>query len=139
MQLTDLQNRWLNGESGHTVQWAMEFVLALGRFYDVPSLIPIESAHFAPDVRMGGDTSVALLERFVKDGARIRVHGYLDPCHIDFEKEAEIVAACGLTQSFVEGERHIIRLCRQLGFYPTQSCIPYQSFAPPRYGGAKDW
>ena len=139
MQLTDLQKSWLHGDAGPSLQWAMEFVHALGEFYDVPSLLPIESAHFAPDVRMGGDTSVRLLENFVKDQAKIRVPGYLDPCHIDFEKEVEIVAAGGLTQSFVDGERHIIGLCRRLGFYPTQSCIPYQSFAPPRYGAHLAW
>ena len=121
------------------MQWAMNFNCQLGEFFDAPSLLPVASAHFAPDVRMGGDISVALLDRFVNEGAQIRVPGYLDPCHIDFEKEAEIIAKRGVAPSFVDEERRIIKLCRKLGFYPTQSCIPYQTVSPPRFGTHLAW
>ena len=139
MQLTDLQRSWLNGDAGEALRWAMGFNASLGEFYDAAELLPIDSAHFAPDVRMGGETSINLLRRFAAEGTKIRTSGYLDPCHIDFEKEAEIIARRGVSQSFVDGERQIIKLCRQLGFFPTQSCIPYQSVAPPCFGAHLAW
>ena len=139
MKLTHQQESWLNGDGGAAVQWAMKFNCSLGEFFDAPHFLPVASVHFAPDVRMGGDTSVEMLDRFVNEGVKIRVPGYLDPCHIDFEKEAEIVAGRGVSQAFVDEDRRIIKLCRQLGFYPTQSCIPYQTVAPPRFGTHLAW
>ncbi|MBY8976915.1 aconitase X catalytic domain-containing protein [Rhodobacteraceae bacterium NNCM2] len=139
MDLTDLQKSWLNGDAGAALQWAMDFNLSLARFYDAPQMLPVASAHFAPDARMSGRSGVDLLQRFADEDAAIRVPGYLDPCHIDFEKEAEIIAERGVSRAFVEEEKRILMLCRRLGFLPTQSCIPFQSVSPPLFGSHLAW
>ena len=139
MELTDKERSWLAGDEGDAKQWAMQFNHDLGKFFGANRMLPVASAHFAPDLRMGGDTSVALLEGFVREDAQILVEGYLDPCHIDFEKEAEIVGRWGVPQSFVDEERRVLSLCRKLGFRPTQTCIPYQTVAPPKFGEHLSW
>ena len=139
MELTEKERSWLAGDEGDAKQWAMQFNYNLGTFFGAEKMLPVASAHFAPDLRMGGDTSVALLEDFVKQNTQILVEGYLDPCHIDFEKEAKIVGKWGVSQSFVEEERQVLSLCKKLGFRPTQTCIPYQTVSPPKFGEHLSW
>ena len=67
MKLSAEQTSWLNGEDGPSLQWAMEFNQALGDFFDAPHMVPIGSAHFAPDTRMAGAAGKALLHRLVRD------------------------------------------------------------------------
>ena len=139
MDLTEQERSWLAGDAGDAKQWAMRFNHDLGTFFGADRMLPVASAHFAPDLRMGGDTSVALIEDFVRQDAQILVEGYLDPCHIDFEKEAKTVGRWGVPQSFVDDERRVLSLCRKLGFRPTQTCIPYQTVAPPEFGQHLSW
>ena len=139
MELTDQERSWLAGDEGGAKQWAMQFNHDLGTFFGADRMLPIASAHFAPDLRMGGDTCVTLLKDFVQQSAKIMVNGHLDPCHIDFEKEAELIGMRGISQSFIDEERHILRLCKELGFRPTQTCIPYQTVVPPKFGEHLSW
>ena len=139
MKLTAKQQRALNGEVGPALQWAMEFHVALGYFFDAPELVPISSAHFAPDTRLAGDSGRELLEGLVGQGAKVSVPSYLDPCSVDFERAAELVRTHALQQEFVDADRHTQRLCRQLGFLPTYTCINYQTISPPVFGEHLAW
>lgn len=139
MLLNRQQLQWLDGEGGPALQWAMNFNESLGNFYDAQHLLPVSSAHFAPDTRMAGTAGQSLLETLVGDGARIRVPGYLDPCLVDFERAAEFVARYGLGEDFVAADRKTMTLCRALGFLPTYSCINYQTVTPPRFGEHLAW
>ena len=121
------------------MQWAMEFNLALGEFFDADQMLPITSAHFAPDLRMGGEACTRLLQRTVDDGARVVVPSYLDPCSVDFGRAAEMVAEYGLSNAFVEADRRLQELCRQIGFVPTYTCIAYQTVSPPAPGERLAW
>lgn len=139
MHLTGQQRRWLDGESGAALQWAMQFNESLGHFYDAEGLLPVASAHFAPDTRMAGTAGLRLLETLANDHARIRVPGYLDPCLVDFARATELVNAYGLTEDFVAADRRTMALCRTLGFLPTYSCINYQTVTPPRFAEHLAW
>ena len=125
MRLTDDQKKWLEGQGGRSLQWAMEFNLALGQFFDAETMVPVSSAQFAPDLRMGGKACVRLLEETVETGAKARVPSYLDPCSVDFGRAAELIADYGLTETFVADDRRLQSLCRQVGFIPTYTCINY--------------
>lgn len=129
----------MDGDEGSALQWAMSFNNSLGQFYDAPDMVPVGSAHFAPDTRMGGKSGQALLERLVDEKAKIRVPGYLDPCSVDFERVAELVANRGISDEFVSADRRTQKLCRDLGFLPTYSCINYQTITPPRFGEHLAW
>ena len=139
MLLTRQQQQWLDGEGGPALQWAMQFNESLGNFYDAAWLVPVSSAHFAPDTRMAGDAGQTLPQTLVADGARIRVPGYLDPCLVDFERAAELVALYGLGEDFVAADQKTMTLCRALGFLPTYSCINYQTVTPPRFAEHLAW
>ena len=139
MRLTDQQQEWLDGKGGPSLQWAMEFNLSLGEFYNAKEMLPITSAHFAPDVRMGGNACMQLLQRTVDDGARVAVPSYLDPCSVDFGRAAELVSEYGLSDTFVQSDKRLQRLCCDIGFIPTYSCINYQTVSPPAYGEHLAW
>ena len=139
MQLTREQRQWLDGEGGPALQWAMQFNESLGHFYDAECMLPVGSAHFAPDTRMAGEAGMALLERLVADSARVAVPAYLDPCSVDVERKTDMVNEFGMPQGFVDDDCHAMQLCRQLGFLPTYSCINYQTVTPPRFGEHLAW
>jgi predicted aconitase len=139
LELTDQQHGWLDGESGPSLQWAMEFNEALGRFFDAPRMVPVSSTHFAPDTRLMGETGKELLQRLVDDGAWVAVPSYLDPCSVDFTRVAEMVGSYGLTEEFVARDRTVFGLSRKLGFLPTHTCINYQTVTPPRFGEHLAW
>ena len=105
MQLTAQQQSWLDGDAGPARQWAMQFNHALGCFFDAERMVPVASAHFAPDTRMGGAAALRLLESMVEADARVVVPAYLDPCCVDFERATEFVASFGLTEEFVRSDR----------------------------------
>ena len=139
MHLTDQQRRWADGEAGPSLQWAMEFNMALGRFFGAETMVPVTSAHFAPDTRMGGDAETDLLRRLVGEGARVCVPSYLDPCAVDFGRAAEMIAERGLTDTFVAADRETQKLCRDLGFVPTYTCVNYQTVTPPAFAEHVAW
>ncbi len=139
MNLDEQHLRWMDGAEGGTMKWAMEFNLSLGQFFNAEEMLPVTSAHFAPDLRLGGTPSVELLERAKADGVRVKVPSYLDPCSVDFGRAAEMVSEYGLTETFVEGDKRLQRLCKEVGFIPTYSCINYQSVSPPARGETLAW
>lgn len=139
MHLSNEEKACLDGARGPALQWAMTFNAALGRFFDAAHMVPIESAHFAMDARLMGAPGRALLARLEAEGARVKVPATLDPCVVDFTREAEMIADYGLPRDVVEHDRSGIAACRRLGFLPTQSCITYQTVTPPRFGAHLAW
>ena len=139
MRLSEEQRRWRDGEGGPALQWAMEFNRALGEFFDAAEMVPVASAHFAPDTRLAGAAGRELLVRLVGEGARARVPATLDPCSVDFGRAAEMIAERGLAEDFVAADRETQALCRQTGFLPTYTCINYQTVSPPAFGSHLAW
>jgi predicted aconitase len=139
MRLTRDEQEWMNGDGGPALQWAIRFNAELGAFFDADKMLPVASAHFAPDTRMAGDEGLALLKKLVSDGARSAVPATLDPCTIDFGRAAEMIAHYGLTEGLFASDQETMRLCRAMGFRPTYSCINYQSVSPPRFGAHLAW
>jgi predicted aconitase len=139
MEVSDQQRGWLDGDGGPSLQWATAFNEGLGDFFEAPRMVPVSSAHFAPDSRMMGEVGKALLQWLVDDGAWVRVPSYLDPCMVDLAREAELVASYGLSNEFVARDRAVFGLARKLGFLPTHTCINYQTISPPRFGEHLAW
>ena len=117
----------------------MQFNRDLGEFFDAAEMLPVASAHFAPDTRMAGAAGRKLLQNLVDDAARVRVPSWLDPCLVDFDRSEEFIACRGLSEEFVAADRGTMGLCRELGFLPTYSCINYQTVSPPRFGENLAW
>ncbi|MEM7075412.1 MAG: aconitase X [Pseudomonadota bacterium] len=139
MRLTEQQERWLGGDAGASLQWAMRFNHDLGTFFGAEEMVQVASAHFAPDIRAGGAPCRRLLRRVADEGARIAVPGTLDPCMVDFTREAEWVSEYGVATEHIAQERETHMLCVKLGFRPTFTCINYQSLAPPAFGEHLAW
>ena len=139
MNLTEQQKAWMSGEAGPSMKWAMEFNHGLGAFFGAEEMVPVSSAHFAPDVRAGGEPCLRLLRTLADEGARTAVPGTLDPCMVDFTREAEWISEYGLAEGKIAQERELQILCMKLGFRPTYTCINYQSVQPPRFGEHLAW
>lgn len=139
MQLTSEQRCWLDGKAGPSLQWAMAFNQRLGDFFGAEEMVAVQSAHFGPDIRAGGEPCMQLLRTLSESGARIAVPGTLDPCMIDFTREAEWISEYGVAAANIQQERELQRLCLKLGFRPTYTCINYQSVNPPRFGESLAW
>lgn len=139
MRLTSEQEGWLDGAAGPSLQWAARFNQRLGAFFGAETMIPVASAHFAPDIRAGGEPCLRLLRTLSEDGARAAVPGTLDPCMVDFSREAEWISDYGVAEKNIQQERELQRLCLKLGFRPTYTCINYQSLEPPRRGDSLAW
>jgi predicted aconitase len=73
MLLNEEQQGWLDAEAGAALQWAMSFNKALGEFFDARDMVPVGSAHFAPDTRSAGAVGKRLLQTLGDDGARVRI------------------------------------------------------------------
>ena len=139
MQLTREQAGWLDGKAGPSLQWATEFNRGLGDFFGAEEMVAVRSAHFAPDVRAGGEPCLRLLRTLNDNGAKIVVPGSLDPCMVDFTREAEWLSEYGVAAKNIQSERELQRLCLKLGFRPTYTCINYHSVDPPKFGDSLAW
>jgi len=139
VKLTSEQSSWLDGNAGPSLQWAVDFNKRLGEFFGAEMMTPVESVHFAPDIRAGGKPCLRLLSNLVENGDKIVVPGTLDPCMVDFTKEAEWISEYGVAEANIQEERELQRLCLNLGFRPTYTCINYQSINPPRFGDSLAW
>ncbi|MBT5434865.1 MAG: DUF521 domain-containing protein, partial [Rhodospirillaceae bacterium] len=139
MQLTRQQQGLLDGDGGPACQWAMQFNHDLGNFFGAEQMVPVASAHFAPDTGMAGDPGKKLLAFLESHQARVVVPAYLDPCSVDIGRAAEWMATYGVSETFIAADRETQRHCRALGFRPTYTCINYQTIEAPKRGDHLAW
>lgn len=76
------------------------------------------------------------MRRLLDDGARVAVPSTLDPCMIDFEREAEFANAFGAAGKL---EKQLFRDSVELGFRPTYTCVNYQTIKPPKFDQHLAW
>lgn len=133
MRLTDEEQAMLNGKLGQPRRWAMEHMIAVGRYFDAEDLVPVSQVHMMADTESLGEAGVEFLERLAahpEDQRRVRVPMITDPRGIDFThyrtlKQTDAMAAL---------ERRAIDACEALGILMTDTCINYQTIMPPVRG-----
>ena len=133
MKLNAEEQAMLAGELGEPRRWALEHMLAVGRFFDAPDLVEVTQAHIMADTESLGEAGVEFLERLAshaEDERRVRIPMITDPRGIDFchyrrLKQTDAMAAL---------EQRAIDAFEAFGIMLTNTCINYQTIMPPVRG-----
>lgn len=136
MQLTQEERDMLSGRQGPAVQKAMEIIAALGRIYEAPDLVPVESVQVAGvSYKNLGDAGLHFLQEWASQGARVRVPAILNPAGADLRRWQVL----GIPEEFVRKQKAVIDAYAQMGISPTCSCTPYLVGNVPRLGAHLAW
>jgi predicted aconitase len=133
IRLTEYEQSLLAGSEGTLRQWAMRQLLDVGSFFDAQDLVEISQVHLMADTESLGETCVAFLEGLAirpLEERRVKVPTFTDPRGADFDAYRRIKQDI----SFVELERRADKAFRALGMLMTDTCINYQTIAPPVKG-----
>ncbi|MCD6373647.1 MAG: aconitase X catalytic domain-containing protein [Thermococcus sp.] len=127
MYLTKEEELVLAGEYGYALQKAMEILVALGEIYGADRLIPIKSAQVAGvSYKNIGDAGIEFLKDFADAGAKVSIYTTLNPAGIGDEE-------------FMEKQREVLELYRQMGIEVTSTCTPYYGANLPKFGDHLAW
>jgi predicted aconitase len=133
IKLTDYEQALLAGAHGGPRQWAMQQLLEVARFFDAADFVEISQVHLMADTESLGETGVAFLEQMAQQAPaarRVKVPTVTDPRGADFSAYQRIKQDA----SFVTLERRADQAFRALGILMTDTCINYQTIAPPVKG-----
>jgi predicted aconitase len=135
MNLTEKEQRMLNGEEGYAVRKSMEILVALGEIYGAKSLIKVGSVQVAGvSYHNLGDAGLEFLDELAKDG-RVRVLTTLNPAGMDLENWQEL----GISREFAEKQNLVIEAFSRMGILVSCTCTPYLIGNLPRYGEHVAW
>lgn len=135
MRLTPEEEAMAAGAEGTPVKWALDYQLAVGRFFQAERFVPVRSAHAHCDGEALGEPGVRLLEDLADQGARTRIPLTLDPRSTDFSAAIDI----GQDSGIVDREHRIIAAATGMGALPTNTCINYQTVDVPHLGESLAW
>jgi predicted aconitase len=135
LQLTAKEQDLLAGGQGHPGAWALAFQVRVGRFFGARRMIPVASAHVAAEMGLLGDVGLNLVEHLAEEGAAVSIPSMTDPCSVDFN----LHGLFGQPEHHVEKERRLTTALARMGMMTVNSCIPYQTLTPPRFGEHLAW
>lgn len=135
MQLTAEEQDLLAGGGGSPKAWALGFQVRVGAFFGARRMLPVASAHVAAEMGLLGDAGLELIERLAGEGASVSIPSMTDPCSVDFN----LYSVFGQPEHHVEKERRLAIALARMGMMTVNSCIPYQTVSPPRFGEHIAW
>jgi predicted aconitase len=133
MRLSDEEKAIVDGTRGEPRRLALEHLIAVGRSFDAEDLVPVTQVHLMADTEALGESGLAWLESLAAhrlEDRTVLVPTVTDPRGTDFavwrrlRQDADIV----------ERERRTIAAFRSLGILMADTCINYQTIAPPVFG-----
>ena len=128
MQLTEDEEKALNGNQGETVASAYRILLAIGEASDAEKLVPIEWVHLSGvNYNTIGDSGVDFLEKF-SNSAKVLVKTTINPMGFDRNKDNK------LPDNFIKKQLSIVKSYETMGTIPSFTCIPYEIFYIPQKG-----
>ncbi len=134
LRLSDRDREDLEGVNGPAAQWAMTLLAKSAEALGATSLVDIASAHCVGSYH-SGPANMALLERLVGEGARVRVPTSLNATSADVSETAH---TCFHGQDAEDARRVIAALCA-MGARPTLTCAPYFLDVRPKRGEHVAW
>ena len=136
MNLTDEEQKMLDGAYGKTVQRSMKVLVALGEIYGADHMIPVKNVH-SPGVsyRVAGDAGLGYVEDASQD-ARFRVPVVtLNSIGIDEQDWKKV----GFPEEFSCKQLELSQAYYRMGAIPTNSCTPYLNGSLPVLGEHVAW
>ncbi len=133
IRLSRYEQEMLDGQHGYPRQWAMEQQLQVGRFFGAESFVPVAQAHIMCDTESLGEAGVEHLESLAASSEQHRtvaIPSVTDPRGIDFENFRKF----NQPESLVMLEQRVIDSLQAMGVLMTDTCINYQTVAPPVFG-----
>jgi len=135
MNLTEKEQRMLDGEEGYAVRKSMEILVALGDIYGAESLIKVGSVQVAGvSYHNLGDAGLEFLNELAKDG-KVKVLTTLNPAGMDLENWRQL----GISEEFAQKQNLVIDAFRKMGILISCTCTPYLIGNLPRYGEHIAW
>jgi predicted aconitase len=136
VQLTDWQQRLLDGESGSMVARLMRLLVRLGEVYGAERMLEIGTAQISGvSYKSIGEPGLEFLEDLARAGVATRVLSFLNPAGIDLRDWREL----GFSEDFARKQERIIAAFTQMGVTPSATCSPYLSGNLPRFGEHLAW
>ena len=135
MQLTEQEQKMLNGEEGYAVRKSMEILVALGNIYGAERLVKVGSVQVAGvSYHNLGDAGLEFLNELAKDG-KVRVLTTLNPAGMDLENWRDL----GIDVQFADKQNLVIDAFKKMGIIISCTCTPYFIGNLPRYGEHIAW
>jgi predicted aconitase len=135
MQLTDQEQKMLDGKEGYAVKKSMEILVALGEIFGAESLIEVGSVQVAGvSYHNLGDAGLEFLDELAKDG-RVKVLTTLNPAGMDLEDWQQL----GISPEFAEKQYLVIKAFERMGILVSCTCTPYLIGNLPLFGEHLAW
>lgn len=136
MELTAEDRSQLAGDQGEPVALAMRVLTRLGDVYGAERFIPITRAHVVgSSYQICGEAGIAIYERLVAQGARVRVTTTLDPGSIDFDHWRQFA----MPEHVAQRQVRLKELLEAMGVVPTWNCTPYYFANVPVFNERVAW
>jgi predicted aconitase len=136
MELTQEEQRMLDGKNGKGCKLAMEILVEVGLAFGAEGLIPVQSAHTVLTSYKGiMDAGIEALQRFVELGAKASVPTTTDPAGMDLERWTGFK----VPQKYARKQIQIVKATRALGLIPCWTCTPYLCGLLPQKGDHLAW
>jgi predicted aconitase len=134
--LTREEEGMLHGEQGPAVRRAMEIVVALGKIYGAPYLVPVASVQVSGvSYKNLGSAGLAFLQEWADQGAQARVPTTLNPAGIDIVRWSSL----GFDEHFAQQQGRVIEAYARMGIRTTCTCTPYLVGNLPSFGEHVAW
>ncbi len=133
MRLSDEERAMAAGALGEPRRIAIEQQIGVARMFDAEDMVPVSQAHVMADTESLGESGVQWLESLAaapEDQRRVRVPTITDPRGLDFCTWRRV----GQAEAWVALEQRAIDALSALGILMTDTCINYQTVAPPVRG-----
>lgn len=131
MNLTAEQQSLLAGSHGQSMKTAMRMLVAVGRAYGAPDLIPAASAHVGMSVTSLGEAGVEMLEACAAEGLRFAIPATTNVLSVQ-RGTPETSAEAALQMRALEA-------VRAMGATVNCSCNPFVQGHAPRRGQSVAW
>jgi len=136
MQLSQKEEKMLNGGEGPATQKAMEILTTLGRIYGAEKMVAATSVQIAGvSYDNLGEAGLHFLQQLADGGGRARTLTTLNPAGMDIENWQ----ALGISPEFAKNQQRVLDAFAQMNVVATATCTPYLIGNTPHYGEHIAW
>ncbi|MDE0309889.1 MAG: aconitase X catalytic domain-containing protein [Acidiferrobacterales bacterium] len=133
VKLTSHEKQMLDGRHGYPRQWAMEQQLKVAQFFGAEDFVEVTQAHIMCDTESLGEAGIAHVEKLARsseESRKVVIPAVTDPRGIEFSHYRRF----GQPEEFARREQRLIDALQAMGVLMTDTCINYQTVAPPVFG-----